>query len=72
MGRTLVFVGLAIAAAGVALWLFPRAFAWFGQLPGDIRIERNGTRIFIPITSMLVASVVLSVLLSLAARIFDL
>lgn len=72
LGRTLVLVGLAICAAGLVLWLFPRALAWFGHLPGDIRIERDGTRIYIPITSMLVVSVALSVVLSLAARIFDL
>lgn len=71
MGRLLVAIGMAIAVVGVVLWLFPRAFAWFGNLPGDLRIERDGTRIFIPLASMLVVSLVLTLVVNLAARLFD-
>ena len=70
MARILVVAGLLIAFVGLVLWLFPRAFAWFGNLPGDIRIERGETRIFIPLTSMLLASVVLTLFLNIVARIF--
>ena len=70
VGKLLVGVGLLIVAIGVVLWWFPRAFAWFGNLPGDIRIEREGTRIFIPITSMVIVSVVLTIVLNALARWF--
>src|SRR5690606_28162246 len=43
--------------------------SWFGRLPGDIRIERGSTRVYIPIVSMLLVSIVLSLLLSLVRRI---
>jgi hypothetical protein len=58
MGKVLVVVGLAIAALG-ALAHFG-LLRWFGHLPGDLRYESGGTRIYVPITSMLIVSAVLS------------
>jgi hypothetical protein len=46
------------------------ALNWFGRLPGDIRYESGNTRIYIPITTMLLVSVGLSVVLYIARRIF--
>jgi hypothetical protein len=45
-------------------------FSWFGHLPGDIRIERENSAFYAPIVSMLVVSVVGSLLLNLAFRLF--
>ena len=70
VGKVVVGIGLAIVVLGLILWGFPRAFAWFGNLPGDLRIEREGTRIWIPITSMIVVSVVLTLVLNALARWF--
>lgn len=69
-GKLVVGIGLVIAALGLVLWWFPRALSWFGNLPGDIRIERDGTRIWIPITSMVVVSLVLTLVLNAFARWF--
>lgn len=65
--------GLLIVAAGVVLvivgllawagWL-----SWFGRLPGDIRVERPGVRVYVPITSMLLVSVLLSVVAAVVRR----
>ena len=41
---------------------------WFGRLPGDINITRNGSRIFVPITSMILVSIVLTVIVNLFFR----
>ena len=43
----------------------PGLFSWFGKLPGDIRVDSERGRVFIPITSMIVVSVVLTLLLNL-------
>jgi hypothetical protein len=66
-------IGLLIAAlgAGVAvlgLLIYAGALSWFGRLPGDIRIEGETTRIYIPIASMLVISVVLTLIVGLIRR----
>ena len=64
MARVLILIGLAFVLAG-ALWLlFPRALSWFGQLPGDIRVRREGFSLFIPLTSMLVVSAALTFILN--------
>lgn len=68
MGKFLVIVGLVIAGVGLLLWFAPNALSWFGRLPGDIRIERGNTRIYAPIASMLLISLVLTLLMNLLRR----
>ena len=67
-GLAIVLAGLAIAAIGAVVWL--GGFGWFGKLPGDIRIERDTVRIYIPLVSMLVISVVFTLLVNLIRRFF--
>ena len=43
-------------------------FSWFGKLPGDIRIEGEKGGAFIPITSMIIISLVLTLLVNLLRR----
>ena len=62
IGRLLIFIGIVLIVVGVAIVFFPKLFAWFGHLPGDIRIEKENTRLIIPITSMIIASVILTLL----------
>jgi hypothetical protein len=67
LGRMLVIAGLVIAAVGVALWIAP-AVPWLGRLPGDIRIERPGVRIYFPLATCVVLSVAISAVLWLLGR----
>jgi hypothetical protein len=62
IGRLLIFIGIVLIVVGVAIVFFPKLFSWFGHLPGDIRIEKENTRLIIPITSMIIASVILTLL----------
>lgn len=64
MARVLITIGFVFTLAGVLWLLFPKALSWFGQLPGDVRIRREGFSLFIPVTSMLVVSVALTLLLN--------
>lgn len=66
LGRTLIVVGLVLAGLGVLLHMGP-SLPWLGRLPGDLRIERPGFRLYVPITSCLLVSAVLS----LAAWLFS-
>ena len=52
MGPTLVVVGLAVAAVGVLVWLGVP----LGRLPGDLAIERDGFRLYVPITTSILIS----------------
>jgi uncharacterized membrane protein len=67
-GPTIVLAGVAIIVIGLLVWW--GGFGWFGRLPGDIRIERETVRIYIPLVSMLVISIVLSLLFNLLRRFF--
>ncbi len=66
----LIFIGAALLTVGLVLRFFPGALSWFGNLPGDIRIQGEKSSIFIPITSMIVISVVLSAVFAVAIRLF--
>ncbi len=68
-------VGLLVVVAGGALVIFglliySGALSWFGRLPGDIRYEGEHSRVYIPIVSSLLASLVLSLLFYLLRRFF--
>jgi hypothetical protein len=63
-------IGGCIVVAGVLIYFFHDKMGWIGRLPGDIRIEREGFRLYIPIVTMLVFSAVLSLLLWIIRRIF--
>jgi len=66
IGRSLLVVGLILAGFGLLLmsgWSLP-----LGRLPGDIRFQRDGVTVFIPLATMLLVSIVLSVVLFLLGR----
>jgi Protein of unknown function (DUF2905) len=65
-GPLLVVLGLTIAGIGLMVWA--GGLGWFGKLPGDIRIERDTVRIYIPLVSMLILSVALSLIWYLVNR----
>ena len=68
MGKLLVIIGLIVALAGLVIQYAPGLFGWFGHLPGDIRREGEHGTLFIPITSMIVISIVASIVINLFFR----
>jgi len=67
LGRALVVAGLVLLGLGLVLWVGP-SVPWLGRLPGDIRIERPGLRVTVPITTCLLVSAVASAVLWLVSR----
>lgn len=64
-GNLLMLLGALALVLGALLRFAPGLFSWFGNLPGDIRVEGESSRVFIPITSMIVVSVVATILFNL-------
>ena len=64
VGRTLVFLGVALALVGFLLWFGPR-IPFIGRLHGDITVERDTLSVYAPVTSMIVISVVLTIIVNL-------
>jgi uncharacterized membrane protein len=68
IGLVVIVGGLFVAFVGFLI--YTGALSWFGRLPGDIRYESEHVRVYVPIVSMLLVSLVLSLLFYLLRRFF--
>lgn len=65
-GGLLIIIGILVVISGILIYFTGwKWISWFGNLPGDIRIERGNMRIYFPIVSMLILSLVLTLILRL-------
>ena len=72
LGKTLILAGCFLALAGVVILLAGKGegsggllgqwLGWFGRLPGDISVKRDGFSFYFPLTTSILISVVLSLL----------
>ena len=67
LGKALVVLGLLLVLLGVALWVGPKV-PFLGRLPGDIVIKRDNFTFYLPLTTMLVLSLLLTLVLNLLGR----
>jgi hypothetical protein len=65
MPRLLIIIGFLCIVIGLIWSYAPWMLNWFGKLPGDINIKSERSRVFIPITSMIIISLVVSILINL-------
>ncbi|MBA2458590.1 MAG: DUF2905 domain-containing protein [Gemmatimonadales bacterium] len=65
-GTLLIGLGVTLILVGLLIW--SGSLSWFGRLPGDVRIERETFTVSIPLASMLVVSVVLSLVMYVVRR----
>lgn len=63
--------GILVAVLGGVFMLLGRTPINFGNLPGDIRIQRENMSCFFPISSMIVISIILTILLNIIIRLFN-
>jgi len=68
-GPLILAAGAVLVVVGLIAWW--GGLSWFGRLPGDIRIEHENLRIYVPIVSMLLVSIVASAVLWLIRRFFS-
>ena len=61
-GKWLIVLGAALVVIGGIIYFFHNNFSWFGNLPGDIKVERENFRFYFPITTMLIVSLLINVL----------
>jgi hypothetical protein len=62
VGRLLLIAGLVLAAVGAAFLLGG------GRLPGDLRFGKGNTRVYVPLATCLILSVVATIVLNLFFR----
>jgi hypothetical protein len=70
MGKWLVIAGLGLALLGGVMWLLGR-IPFFGNLPGDIRVQTQNFSCFFPLASMIVLSILATIVLNIIIRIVN-
>jgi len=70
LGKLLVFIGIVVVIIGLVTWLAGYKLSWFGQLPGDIRVERKNFTFYFPIVSMILISAAISLFFWIIRRLF--
>jgi len=68
IARLLIAVGIVTLVIGLLLLLWPR-IPMIGRLPGDITIQKDGFRLFVPIASSIIISIVLTVIVNVVLRL---
>ena len=70
-GKFIIAAGLIIVLVGVIIYFFGDKLTWIGRLPGDIRIEKENFKLYFPITTMLIISILLNVLIWLFKKFLN-
>ena len=70
IGRLLVGLGILILVLGLIFVFFGDKLGWLGNLPGDLRFERGNTRVYIPIATMILLSILLTLIINIFRKLF--
>ena len=69
-GKWIIGIGIIIIIVGIIIYFFHDKLNWIGRLPGDIRIEKENFKFYFPITTMIIASIILSGLIWIIRKFF--
>lgn len=70
LSKILIFAGIILIISGLVIYFAGNKLAWIGHLPGDIRVEKENMRFYLPITTMILFSVFLSVVVWIVRKFF--
>jgi len=68
-GKYIIGLGILIIVVGIIFVLFGNKLGWIGNLPGDIKVDRGNFKFYMPITTMILLSVLASLLLRLFRKL---
>ncbi|MFP3880292.1 MAG: DUF2905 domain-containing protein [Dehalococcoidia bacterium] len=68
-GKILVLAGIFLLVLGL-LFIFWQRIPLLGRLPGDIFVQNGNLRLFLPIATCVVISIVLTIILNFVLRLF--
>jgi hypothetical protein len=67
-GKYIISFGLIALVIGLIVYFFGSKLSWIGHLPGDIRIERENFKFYFPLTTMVLASLLLTLVINIVRR----
>lgn len=68
VGKIIVLIGLVLIVIGLFVQ-YSDKIPFLGRLPGDIRIEKENVKIYIPITTSILLSILLTIILYFINRL---
>ena len=69
-GKYILFFGALVIVVGLLVYFFHDKMNWIGRLPGDIRYEKGNSRVYVPITTMILFSLLLTIIINVIRRFF--
>ncbi len=69
-GKYIIGLGVIIIVVGLIFSLFGSKLGWIGNLPGDIKVDRGNFKLYAPITTMILFSVLATILLRVFRKFF--
>ncbi|TDB67998.1 DUF2905 domain-containing protein [Arundinibacter roseus] len=70
-GRYLILAGIVVMLLGILVYFLHDKLDWIGKLPGDIRVEKENFRLYFPITTLVLFSLLLNLIIFLIRRFFS-
>jgi len=64
MAKLFIYLGVSFIILGIIFYCFGDYMKWFGNLPGDVKIQKDNFNIFIPFTSMILLSILFSIVIN--------
>jgi hypothetical protein len=71
LGKILILSGIILVIAGLIVYFAGDKLGWLGHLPGDVRIEKENIKIYFPITTMIILSVLISLIIFIIRKLFQ-
>ena len=68
-GKYIIFAGAIIMVIGILVYFFYDKLYWIGRLPGDIRIEKEHFSFYLPITTMIIFGLIITLLIRLFKKV---
>ena len=62
-GKWVIILGIAITLIGLIWYFFGNKLGFIGNLPGDIKIERENFKFYFPIVTILLFSLIVNILI---------
>ena len=61
-GKVLMYVGIGVFVIGLLYYFFSDKFSWWGNLPGDLNFTKGKVKVYFPVTSMVLTSILMNLL----------
>lgn len=71
IGLLLIIAAVVIALIGAVIYFGGASLSWFGNLPGDLKVEHKNFTFYFPMATMLVLSLILSIIIKIILYFFS-